>query len=105
MIVHLPFVPHACSCSSREIDEVWTSMNPSLEARLGEAAVELADEFRGIYGPETIRRFAVETVGLFRNSRITEFVPLLAYRYTRERLRAFAQAEGKLDKEVPEILV
>src|SRR5438445_12643831 len=75
MIVQFPLVPYACSCSLREIDEVWTSMNPSLEARLGEAAVQLADEFRGIYGAETIRRFAVETVGLFRNARVTRVRP------------------------------
>ena len=32
------------------------------------------------------------------------FVPLFVHRFARERLRALAQAEGKLTKEVPEVL-
>src|SRR2546427_442239 len=60
MIVQFPLVPYACSCSLREIDEVWTSMNPSLEARLGEAAVQLADEFRGIYGAQAMKEVGLD---------------------------------------------
>ena len=32
------------------------------------------------------------------------FVPVLAHRFTRERLKALAQAEGILDKDQPEVL-
>ena len=34
----------------------------------------------------------------------TDFVPLLVHRFARERLRALAQAEGALAKDVPEVL-
>jgi protein-tyrosine-phosphatase len=40
----------------------------------------------------------------FERSRLLEFVPLLSYRFTRERLRALAQAEGLVKKETPEVL-
>jgi protein-tyrosine-phosphatase len=75
-----------------------------LETRIGEGVLSLTEEFRGIYGPETIRRCALETVVDFREARIVEFVPLLVYRETREKLRTFAQTEGKLTKPVPELL-
>ena len=38
------------------------------------------------------------------SSRINVFVPVLAHRFARERLRALAQVEGKLTKEQPEVL-
>ncbi len=75
-----------------------------LDTRIEDAANALCDEFRGIFAPETIRRCAFETHEVYANSRVLDFVPLLVYRFTRERLRALAQVEGKLAKEVPEIL-
>jgi hypothetical protein len=41
---------------------------------------------------------------LLGEARINVFVPVLAHRFTRERLKALAQAEGKLTKEQPEVL-
>jgi arsenate reductase (thioredoxin) len=35
---------------------------------------------------------------------INVFVPVLAYRFTRERLKALGQAEGLITKEMPEVL-
>ena len=37
-------------------------------------------------------------------ARVKDFVPLFAHRFARERLRALAQVEGKLGKDVPEVL-
>ena len=37
-------------------------------------------------------------------SRINVFVPVLAHRFARERLRALGQAEGAIVKELPEVL-
>jgi arsenate reductase len=35
---------------------------------------------------------------------VADFIPLLVHRFARERLRAFAQAQGSVAKEVPEVL-
>jgi protein-tyrosine-phosphatase len=37
-------------------------------------------------------------------ARLTDFLPLFIYRFSRERLRALAQSEGKITKDVPEVL-
>ena len=49
-------------------------------------------------------RNIVETSERFSESRIPAFVPLLVERFTRERLRALAQVEGRMQKTQPEIL-
>ncbi|MPZ24083.1 MAG: arsenate reductase ArsC, partial [Dehalococcoidia bacterium] len=80
--------------------------------RPAESAPELArhrralkDEFEGIYSAETIERYLVESLDLIpAGTRVDTFVPLLAYRFARERLHAAAQAEGTMAKEVPEVL-
>ena len=41
---------------------------------------------------------------MLEGARINVFVPVLAHRFARERLRALAQAEGVLAKDVPEVL-
>ena len=64
----------------------------------------LVDEFAGIFSEETINRYCSESVDLLGNARINAFVPVLAHRFARERLKALAQAEGVLDKNQPEVL-
>ena len=64
----------------------------------------LADEFAGIFSRETIEAFIDESTDQFGDSRVQDFVPLMVERFTRQRLRALGQAEGKLTKEVPEVL-
>ncbi len=64
----------------------------------------LAREFAGVFGRETIERFMVESLASLRGARTAEFVPLLAWRFTRERLVALAQADGSMAKDRPEIL-
>jgi arsenate reductase (thioredoxin) len=65
---------------------------------------ELVAEFRGVFGPETIDRYVSESIDRMSGARLTDFLPLFVHRFTRERLRALAQSERKLDKEVPEVL-
>ncbi|MGZ8705424.1 MAG: arsenate reductase ArsC [Aeromicrobium sp.] len=65
---------------------------------------QLASEFRGVFGIETIERFVSESIDRMQGARITDFLPLLVQRFSRERLRAFAQAENMITKEVPEVL-
>ncbi len=64
----------------------------------------LADEFAGVFSRETIDAYVEESLDRFADARFEEFVPLLVERFSRERLRALAQVEGKMTKEVPEVL-
>ncbi|MBA2296847.1 MAG: arsenate reductase ArsC [Actinobacteria bacterium] len=68
------------------------------------AVASLANELRGIFSIETVARFVEESIELLGDARVTEFLPVLAHRFARERLRALAQAEGSIAKEVPEVL-
>ena len=58
----------------------------------------------GFYSQETIERFIAESLDLLGDARINVFVPVLAHRFARERLKALAQAEGRIVKDVPEVL-
>ncbi len=64
----------------------------------------LVDDFIGIFSRETIDRYVSKSVDLLGGARFSDFVPVLSYRFARERLRALAQAEGVVTKEQPEVL-
>jgi arsenate reductase (thioredoxin) len=71
---------------------------------INQAADRLADEFEGIFSQETIARYMGESTDLLGEAKINVFVPVLAHRFCRERLKALAQAEGIVDKDQPEVL-
>ena len=64
----------------------------------------LAREFLGMYGRETIARFVQEALDRWPQATVSDHLPLLAHRFSRERLRAMGVAEGKIVKERPEVL-
>jgi protein-tyrosine-phosphatase len=64
----------------------------------------LVDDFAGTFSRETIERYVSESVDLLGGARFSDFVPVLSYRFARERLKALAQAEGIVAKEMPEVL-
>jgi protein-tyrosine-phosphatase len=64
----------------------------------------LREEFAGVFGAETIERFMAESLYALKDSRLKDFVPLFVHRFARERLRALGQVEGKITKQVPEVL-
>ncbi len=64
----------------------------------------LAAEFEGIFSRETIEKYVDESTDDFAGSKVQEFVPIMVERFARQRLRALAQVEGKLTKQVPEVL-
>jgi len=64
----------------------------------------LHEEFRGTYSLETIERFVDESIDRMSGARVVDFIPLFVHRFSRERLRALAQAEGVILKDVPEVL-
>jgi arsenate reductase len=80
------------------------TLDPVTQHHVRQAAEALTDEFAGIYSHETIERFIAESLDLLGDARINVFVPVLAHRFARERLKALAQAEGKIVKDVPEVL-
>jgi arsenate reductase len=79
-------------------------LDPVTRRHVERAAEDLQAEFAGVFSRETIARYIAESAEQLGQSRITSFVPVLAHRFARERLVAFAQAEGALAKEVPEVL-
>jgi protein-tyrosine-phosphatase len=59
------------------------------------AATNLGREFDGIFGVETIERFLRSSYDQFASrASVPNFLPLLAERFARQRLRALAKVEG-----------
>jgi arsenate reductase (thioredoxin) len=67
-------------------------------------ASNLYGEFRGMFSMETIRRFLEENAHALKTCQVTDYLPIFAYRFTRERLTAMAQVAGSIPKTVPEVL-
>jgi arsenate reductase len=80
------------------------TLDPVTRHHIDQAADRLADEFAGIFSQETIARYMAESTDLLGDARINVFVPVLAHRFCRERLKALAQAQGIVDKDQPEVL-
>ena len=69
------------------------------------AARNLAEEFSEVFGVETIELFLQTSYDQFADrARFTNFVPLMAERFARQRLRALAKVEGKHDDGIPTVL-
>jgi arsenate reductase len=81
-----------------------TSMDPLTRQTFARSIESLAEEFRGIYSLETIERYVNESVDRLSGARVVDFIPLFVHRFSREQLRALAQAEGAIIKDVPEVL-
>lgn len=76
-----------------------------LRLRVRREAEALAREFAGIFSIETIERYVQESFDTIRGrARVVDFVPVFVHRFTRERLKALAQAEGIVAKDQPEVL-
>jgi protein-tyrosine-phosphatase len=80
------------------------ALDPVTQHHVRQAAERLADEFTGVFSEETIERYIAESLDLLGGARINVFVPVLAHRFARERLRALAQAEGRIVTDEPEVL-
>ena len=82
-----------------------TPVNIDLEQQLHRTIDRLSTEFAGIFGSETVERFTRETFAtLTETATVTTFLPLFADRFTRDRLRALAQADKLIAKDRPEVL-
>lgn len=69
------------------------------------ASRRLADNFKGVFNQETIDRFLHASYNEFANrATVPNFLPLLAERFARQRLRALARVEGKDHEGKPVVL-
>jgi arsenate reductase len=79
-------------------------LDPTSRATFAHSIETLHQEFRGIYSLETIERFVDESIDRMAGARVVDFIPLFVHRFARERLRALAQAQGAIVRDVPEVL-
>jgi arsenate reductase (thioredoxin) len=79
-------------------------LDATSRATFARAIEALHQEFRGIYSLETIERFVDESIDRLSGARVVDFLPLFVHRFSRERLRALAQAQGAIMSDVPEVL-
>ena len=70
----------------------WATLPLDQSLAMKSAATRLAGEFDGIYGEETIERFLNTSFDQFAtNATIPRFLPLMAERFARQRLRALSE--------------
>lgn len=88
----------------RREDDMTDMLDPVTRQHVERLTEGLVDEFSGVFSRETIARYIAESTDLLGGSKVTVFVPVLAHRFARERLKALGQAEGAIAKEQPEVL-
>jgi arsenate reductase (thioredoxin) len=85
----------------------WHRDTLSIDQRLAlrTAATHLAREFDGTFGAETIERFLHASYDDFAGRAVVlNFLPLLAEKFARQRLRALARVEGRSRDGRPTVL-
>jgi protein-tyrosine-phosphatase len=77
------------------VTELHADLSVDQQLALRTAATRLAEEFRGVYGVETIDMFLHTSYDQFAaRSTVARFLPLIAERFARQRLTALAKVEG-----------
>ena len=79
-------------------------IDPVTRNHVRQAAGQLKAEFAGIFSEQTIERYIGDSLDKLGSSKINVFVPVLAHRFARERLKALAQADHLIAKAQPEVL-
>jgi protein-tyrosine-phosphatase len=75
------------------------------QVALKTAATRLQRDFDGTFGVETIERFLHSSYDQFAGrASVSNFLPLLAERFARQRLNALARVEGKVTDGKPGVL-
>lgn len=70
-------------------------LSPDQQLALRAASADLQQQFVGVFGVQTIERFLHSSYDEFAGAAtVATFLPLLAHRFARERLRALARVEG-----------
>jgi arsenate reductase (thioredoxin) len=80
-------------------------LSPEANLALKTAARNLRHEFDGTFSVETIEQFLATSYDQFAHrATVTNFLPLMAERFARQRLHALARIEGRGDDGVPIVL-
>jgi arsenate reductase len=80
-------------------------LSPEANLALETAVRNLRKEFEGTFSVETIEQFLATSYDQFaERATITNFLPLMAERFARQRLHALARVEGRHDGGVPIVL-
>jgi protein-tyrosine-phosphatase len=74
------------------------------EIEFNRTVTALSREYEGIFSDETIARFVDESLQRWPAPKVHSHIEVLAFRFTRERLRALGIAEGLIEKAHPEVL-
>jgi protein-tyrosine-phosphatase len=83
----------------------WNTLSLDQSHALRTAAARLAEDFDGVFGVETIERFLHSSFDQFAvRASVSKFLPLMAERFARQRLRALAKVEGLHDDGKPTVL-
>jgi protein-tyrosine-phosphatase len=83
---------------------VTSYLDPATRRHIERGLAGLEEEFAGIFSAETIERYVAESTQALGGARVKTFLPLFVDRFARERLRALAQVQGAITKDVPEVL-
>ncbi len=84
-----------------DLDSLTTDQRLALRT----AAMNLREDFDGTFSGETIELFLQTSYDQFADrARFSNFLPLMAERFARQRLKALAKVEGKADEGVPIVL-
>lgn len=87
-----------------ELTEALSVLPVEQRSVVRHAAAELQEEFRGIFGVETIELYLASSLLALQAARIKNFVPLFSARFARQRLRALAKVEGKISGGLPSVV-
>src|SRR5262249_23303532 len=99
---HAPPAPGAIYAMS--VGAGSAPFDPIVRGHLEKCVDSLHEEFGELYSREQIRTLVDESAEELARGRVSTFVPALSHRFARERLKALAHAEGRLTKEVPQVL-
>jgi arsenate reductase (thioredoxin) len=79
-------------------------LSPVARGHVERAIESLADEFGEMHSRDVIERVVDDSVRLLvRDAEVDDFLPTLAYRFARERLKALGRAHGP-ESAVPDVL-
>jgi len=72
---------------------------------VNKVVAHLEPEFEGTFGRETIERFVVDSLDqLMPRAKVATYLPVLAEKFAKERLRALARVEGLAPATAPGVL-
>lgn len=81
------------------------TMPADQESALQRAADRLRDEFHTVYSPDIVAHMLNSSYDrLAATATVSDYLPLLAERFARERLTALAKAEGRITNTGPAVL-